>query len=188
MGHNDGSRRSADSNPFKNANVGDYVEFGRYPQTAKGEIQPVEWQVLARENNKVLVISRYGLDARRFDPESNVWSESEIHWWLNGKFYNSIFSGEEKASIKSFNRDNVFLLSREEVEKYFADDEARRCKPTPYAKAEGALTGDNGCGFWWLRSSADGDSVFYVNYDGGISNIDVYGKYVSVRPALWINL
>ena len=34
----------------------DYVKFGRYPQMEDGEVRPVEWQVLARENNKALVI------------------------------------------------------------------------------------------------------------------------------------
>ena len=46
---------------FERANVGDFVKFGCYPQTVKGEVRPVEWQVLARENNRALVLSRYGL-------------------------------------------------------------------------------------------------------------------------------
>ena len=178
------------SNPFKNANVGDYVEFGRYPQTAEGEVRPVEWRVLARENNKALVISRYGLDAKRFGT-SNNWDSSEIRQWLNGEFYNSAFSGDEKARIISFNLEDVFLLSREEAEKYFADDDARKCKPTSYAEAKGALTEDNGCGYWWLRSPNpnNGNEVYFVNCGGGIWDCgSIYFYNYSVRPALWINL
>ena len=166
----------------------DYVEFGRYPQTAEGGVWPVEWQVLARENNKALVISRYVLDKRRFDPESNDWSESEIRRWLNDEFYNSTFSDKEKARIISFNQDNVFLLSRKEAEKYFANSDARRCRPTAYAKAKGALEMYD---FWWLRSPNPYNSncVYYVNHDGGIDSLDyVDGNSGSVRPALWINL
>ena len=174
---------------FERANVGDYVEFGRYPQTAKGEVQPVEWRVLARKDNKALVISRYGLDIRPFDPESNDWSKSEIRKWLNGEFYNSTFSGDEKARIKSFNQDKVFLLSRKEAEKYFADDDARRCKPTAYAKAKGADVYE-GCCYWWLRSPDpdDSDDVCYVDESGDIDYeiVDFYDY--CVRPALWINL
>ena len=196
-------RKSSGSDPFKNVNVGDYMKFGRYPQTAEGEVQPVEWQVLARENNKALVISRYVLDARRFDPESNDWSESEIRRWLNGEFYNSTFSGEEKvriisffsgeenAHIISFNEDNVFLLSREEAEKYFADDDVRKCKPTSYAKAKGALEIDDFSYSWWLRSPIPdlSDCVYNVCDDGDVDHLDfVSDDSGSVRPALWINL
>ena len=179
------------SNPFKNANVGNYVKFGRYPQTAKGDVHPVKWRVLAIEDNKALVISHYGLDARLFDSESNDWSESEIRWWLNGEFYNSTFSYKEKALIKSFNQDNVFLLSDGEAEKYFANSDERKCKPTSYAKAKGALTGDNDCGYWWLRSSYpyNSDIVFSVNCYGDVNfYYDVYDNYGSVRPALWVSL
>ena len=172
--------------------VVDYMEFGRYPQTAEGEVRPVEWQVLARENNKALVISRYALDARRFDPKSNDWNKSEIRRWLNGEFYSSTFSGEEKARIISFNLDDVFLLSREESEKYFANNDARRCKPTAYAKAKGALGMYDFC-FWWLRSPCPDLSNFACNvsYDGSVNvdlsdNVDTDSD--SVRPALWINL
>ena len=183
------SRKSSGSNPFKNANVGNYVKFGRYPQTMEGEVRPVEWRVLAIENNKALVISRYGLDSKRFG-SSNNWDGSEIRKWLNGEFYNSTFSIDEKARIKSFNQDNVFLLSYEETEKYFSDDDARKCKLTSYAKAEGAFEIDDFC-FWWLRSSISNGSnrVYCVDCDGDVNNSnDVYGNRCSARPALWINL
>ena len=172
---------------FERANVGDYVEFGRYPQRLEGEVRPVEWQVLSKENGRMLVISRYGLDAMRFDPESNDWSKSEIRRWLNGEFYNSTFADEEKARIISFNQDNVFLLNDEEAEKYFADDDARKCKPTAYAKDAWEYEGY--C-YWWLRSPDpnDGNFVYYVDYDGDIYDHHVNYSGGSVRPALWINL
>ena len=178
-------------NPFINAKVGDYVKFGRYPQTAEGEVRPVEWQVLSKENGQMLVISRYGLDAKRFDGGSNNWGNSEIRKWLNGEFYNGSFAAEEKACIKFFNQDNVFLLSREEAEKYFANDVARRCKPTSYAKANGAGVNKDGCCWWWLRSPNPDYSCYVRDVDSGgeVSYGDcVSNTYGSVRPALWINL
>ena len=123
----------------KNINVGDYVKFGNYPQTAKDEVQPIEWQVLAKEGNKILIISKYGLDAKRFDDNSNDWASSEIRYWLNDKFYNKAFTEKEKKSINSSNlsdvgtSDKVFLLSKEEAENYFVNDKLRRCKATGYA-------------------------------------------------------
>ena len=188
---------------FKNAKVGDYVKFGNYPQTSSGGVQPIEWQVLARENNKMLVISKYGLEARRFDSfdsRSNNWSNSEIRKWLNGEFYNRAFTEQEKKLIKgsSFFEnlfggvvDKVFLLSKEEAEKYFVNNEARKCKATEYAVKNGAYVVDNGYSCWWLRSPNFnyGNSVYYVNGDGDVLN-DCYviSSYLLARPALWINL
>ena len=51
---------------YTSKNVGDYIKFGSYPQTVKGIVRPIEWQVLLKEENKMLIISRYGLDTRRF--------------------------------------------------------------------------------------------------------------------------
>ena len=201
-------------NLFKNAQVGDYVKFGNYPQTADGGSLPIEWQVLARENNKMLVISKYGLEARRFDSSSNNWENSEIRKWLNGEFYNKAFSENEKKLIRnsgistkfyrggflgfgakeelSYTDDYIFLLSKEEAEKYFANDDARRCKATEYAKNNGAYVTGNGCSWWWLRSPNPHDmwgNVLDVDYDGDVSSSSVYSiDDLLARPALWINL
>ena len=189
-------------NPFKNAEVGDYVKFGNYPQTAEAEEQPIEWQVLAKENNKMLVISRYGLEAKRFDDDSNDWKNSEIRQWFNGDFYNKAFNGKEKKLINPSNlsdvgtTDNVFLLSKEEAENYFVNDEARRCKATDYAVKNGAFVydgsygGDAGYSVWWLRSPNPNLSynVCSVYIGGSIHDYYVDCDYGVVRPALWINL
>lgn len=173
-------------NPFKNAKVGDYVKIGRYPQSVKGNIQPIEWRVLAKGENKILVISKYGLEARRFDRKSNKWNNSEIRQWVNKDFYNKAFNENEKKYINSFDGDNVFLLSKEEVEKYFAKRSERRCEATDYARANGADSKYN-CD-WWLRSShpKDIDSVYSIDYDEDISGCRVNYDDVVVRPAMWI--
>ncbi len=177
----------------KNVKVGDYIKFGSYPQTVDGQVQPIEWQVLSKENNKMLVISKYGLDAKRFDNSSNVWKNSKIRQWLNDYFYNNAFSEQEKKYIKSSNlsdvgtTDNIFLLSKEEAEKYFANDAARKCKITDYAFENGGWKDDDGFCFWWLRSSY-GDSVYCVSYDGAIRYHGVSSNDGVVRLALYINL
>ena len=45
----------------KNFKIADYIQFGNYPQTLQGDIKPIEWQILLIEDNKMLVISKYGL-------------------------------------------------------------------------------------------------------------------------------
>ena len=89
-------------------------------------------------------------------------------------------------------QDKIFLLSITEAEKYFSSDSDRVCKPTAYAKAQGASTySSSGSCWWWLRSPdhystyaarvRDDGSVYYFG-DG------VRSSSFCVRPALWINL
>ena len=149
--------------------VGNYVTFGEYPQTTAGEdMTPIEWLVLARNGNKALLISRYGLDAQPYnkDHTSVTWETCTLRTWLNGTFYNKAFSSAEQAAILTTNVDNsknqcysgwstssgnntqdkVFLLSYAEANKYFgvtydnSSNTKSRVAPTAYAIAQGAWT------------------------------------------------
>ena len=120
-----------------------YVRFGRYPQTDTGtDSTPVEWRVLAREGNRALVISRYGLDTKPYnDARKNVtWETCTLRKWLNGDFINAAFTERERSAILTTEvdnsraqgysgydadggndtRDRVFLLSCAEVIGFFA--------------------------------------------------------------------
>ena len=204
-------------NPFARAEVGDYVEMGTYPQTATGDVQPIEWQVLHidEDNNRVLVVSRYILDQYVFNSSTtaiakNGWKDSSIRPWLNNTFYNTAFSRKEKGYIASTEiatpsivitydeiittTDKVFLLSGDshgngEANEYFADNTARQCAPTPYA----ALKCDSYQGYywWWLRSPIRGDvNGVYCVYGAGSFSIcgEPNSTGIGVRPALWIDL
>ena len=170
--------------------VGDFVKFGRYPQTAEGEIRPVEWMVLSKDYiyGRMLLISRYGLDEKRFDGSSKNWDNSEIRQWLNNEFYYNTFSIEEMDLIISSHQDNVFLLSEEEADKYFSNNDARKCKPTSYAKANGAYDTYGYC-WWWLRDPSDigfsEEAVNCINDRGKFTSRSCNSSN-SVRPALWI--
>ena len=149
--------------------VGNYVSFGTYPQTKAGnDATPIEWLVLARDGNKALLISRYGLDAQRYnkDTTSVTWETCTLRTWLNGTFYNKAFSSAEQAAILTTNVDNsknqcysgwstngwkntqdkVFLLSYAEANQYFgvtyynSSNTKSRVAPTAYAIAHGAWT------------------------------------------------
>ena len=123
---------------------------------------------------------------------------------MNSDFYNKVFTENEKKLINSSNlsdvgiTDNVFLLSNEEAEKYFANDDVRRCKATEYAvkngayvTKNGAYVTDNGYCNWWLRSPYPNYS-FYVCSVGRDDGVIRYNSFlndeIAVRPALWINL
>jgi len=212
--------KSAKQAQIKNAKVGDIVYFGTYEQdndTSNGK-ENIEWRVLAKENNRVLVISDKALDCQPYNSsytEEVTWENCSLRKWLNGTFLNKAFSTEEQAQIQNTTvsadnnpqystnpgnatTDKVFLLSINEVEKYFNSDEARKCAPTAYAKAQGASTSDtfktpSGAAtcWWWLRSPGDDQSsAAYVYFGGDVFEL---GNYVfsglnAVRPAMWITI
>ncbi|MBE6572825.1 MAG: serine/threonine protein kinase [Ruminococcaceae bacterium] len=188
------------------------ITFGAYEQdndTSNGK-EAIKWIVLAKEDGKALVTSKYALDCQPYNEEdtSVTWEKCTLREWLNNDFYNAAFSESEKTQIEStyvVNDDNavygteggkdtsdkIFLLSIDEAEEYFDSDEERECTPTDYADANGAyVNSDNGNCCWWIRSPGDTYDASYVYTDGGVSDsgLIVSNSDNAVRPALWINL
>ena len=157
--------------------VGNYVTFGEYPQTAFGrDMTSIEWLVLARDGNRALLISRYGLDAQPYNTKKTAvtWANCTLRTWLNGTFYKKAFSNAEQAAILTTNVDNsknqcysrystsggnntqdkVFLLSYAEAKKYLGATDGyiggvKACvAPTAYAAVQGAER--------YLAKTADG--------------------------------
>lgn len=203
---------------IKKAKVGDIVYFGTYEQdndTTNGK-EDIEWLVLAKENNRVLVISDKALDCQPYNSSDTrvTWETRSLRTWLNTDFVNDAFSDGEKAMIPTVTvsadknpqydtdpgnatKDKVFLLSIVEAEKYFTSDEARKCVPTEYAISNGAYTSDSytkggkATCWWWLRSP--GFSQVTAASVDFVGSVDRYGytvnsDYYSVRPALWISI
>ncbi len=196
--------------------VGSYVTFGQYPQDKTGGRRPIEWLVLVRENDRILVISRYALDCQQYSTSnmSVTWETCSLRRWLNSTFMSSAFTSEEQAMIPrvtvradrnpAYNTspgnsttDWVFLLSITEAQKCFSSDDARRCAPTSYATARGVYASNtytvdgNGTCWWWLRSPGNRScDAADVSNNGSVHTYGHgvnYGDY-AVRPALWIKL
>ena len=192
------------SNPFVGAEIGDVVKMGSYFYTSDGEFQPIEWQVLYKKDNSLLVVSKYVLDGHHIDTYvdgySYSWANSDMCKFLNGYFYNTAFNDAEKSFIYSTPLEdvdntggtyNVFLLSGDwngngEINQYFSSNEERRCEATPYALER--CYSWNGYAYYWLRTAYSSDFVFYVSSGGSIIDYDVGDTTPGVRPALWINL
>ena len=188
--------------------VGDVIKFGDYPQGANGEVEPIEWQVLRRDNEGLLVISKYALDYQPYNEDlvDITWSQCTLRRWLNSEFINEAFSESERAQItqrhlsnpnSKWNNvpggpatdDKIFCLSHDEALNLFANDGQRQCYPTAYAKSQNAWTDDNGFCCWWLRSP--GISAYDaagVHSDGDIICIRVNFGNDAVRPAFFIAL
>lgn len=123
---------------------------------------------------------------------SVTWKDSLIRNWLNEIFYNDAFTDEERQEIgvtvtDENVEDRVFLLSTDEAEEYFKDNESRVSCPTIFAINSGITTGeDEGC-WWWLRTSGAEDNYAAVVDESGAINTD--GVNVDgiggVRPAMW---
>ena len=202
---------------MKAANVGDTIKFGKYEQDnnlSNGK-EDIEWDVLAKEDNRVLLISKYALDCKQYNTERTdiTWETCSLRKWLDGTFMDSAFDGAEKSIVKktkvsaeknpnystdpgNATTDKVFLLSINEANKYFGSDEDRKCIPTEYAKANGAYTNSsytkNGvptC-WWWVRSPGYGQAhAADVNADGSVHYLGTYviDDCVCVRPAVWVS-
>lgn len=178
--------------------VGSTIKFGSYWQgkSQSDSKTPIEWRVLAINNNNVLLISEYALSCK---PYSSVllntpWKNCTIKTWLNTSFLEEAFNPKEQAQIVSM----PFLLNADETNRYFDSNLARQCVPTEYANANGSLTmhhntlanGKNTC-YWWLRSHANEQgSVAYVTDSGVIvpqaRRFDCLN--IGIRPSLWLQV
>ena len=194
--------------------IGNTVRFGTYEQgyNTSGRKDPIEWTVLDVQDNRSLLISRYSLDCKPFhDTEAEVtWETSSLRSWLNNTFLIDAFSSEEQRLILKTHVDDslelglrhsvagndtedlIFLLSGAEAEKYFGTDQERCCKPTHFARLQGALITVNsdyeGNCTWWLRSQVSKLSCYYVGYDGSMTLFNRNdAPHCAVRPAIWIN-
>ena len=193
--------------------VGDYVEFGSYPQTADGnDNTPIKWLVLENDGETALLISRYALDGWSYNTsyEVTTWEYCTLRSWLNNEFYSRAFGTEEKNRIVKSNisadknpsystdpgnatEDNVFILSVTEAKKYFSSNEARRCAATDYVIQRGEYKSGRYDGKetyrWWLRSPGlDSANAAIVYTDGSFYNANVSSRITLVRPCVRVRL
>lgn len=216
--YSDSAERASDLKNLANLEtVGAYVTFGAYPQNENGvNSTPIEWLVLDVQGNKSLLISRYALDVHAYhtDHVDVTWEKCELRSWLNGVFINKAFSATEQSAIMTTTVDNskeqgnsdwntsggnntedkLFLLSYSETERYFLNNDYRKCAPTDYAIAREAFANPDytidgrATGYWWLRSPGEKQKyVMFVNFAGKRNSMTGKSEVVCVRPAFWIN-
>lgn len=197
---------------FSKSQVGTYVYFGSYEQdnnTSNGK-EDIAWKVLAKEGNRVLLISKFVLDCKPYNTtRKNVtWETSTLRTWLNGEFANAAFSSEDMKIINistvtadnnptfstspgNNTNDKIFLLSIKEANQYFNSYESKTCKPTKYAISQNVDVNRDGNSFWWLRSPGSFQEFAAIMYYVG--ELDAIGGLVDdhligVRPALWVDI
>lgn len=155
---------------YDEISLGDYITFGKYEQnnvTEDGK-EDISWLVLAKEDSKILLISKYALDCKDYhETEKDVtWETCDLRKWLNKDFFEEAFTQDEQKRIAEtslVNEDNpeygtkggnptvdkVFALSVQECYKFFPENahykNALYTHPTDYAVVKGAYRG-NGSG------------------------------------------
>ena len=191
--------------------VGESVFFGHYEQDnnkSNGK-EEIEWIVLAISNNRVLLLSRYGLDAQPYNT-TNVdvtWEKSTLRTWLNETFFEEAFSPSEQMRILQTEVDNsysrnlanptldvVFLLSDKEAMQDFNDIlSINPCLSTAYARSQGAYT-SNGYFGWKLRTRWEGQGFGFMEIQESDGQLYVVvqqnndAKDGAIRPAIWISI
>ncbi len=100
------------------ANTGDIITLGSYLQHAAGELEtPIEWIVLRREKEHLLLLSRYALFEKEYDLKMNDsysvsqdlsvdWEDCELRIWLNKIFLQEAFQESERECITDICRES----------------------------------------------------------------------------------
>lgn len=181
------------------------------------KIEPLKWWVLnysdvVNNNANPVVISEYVLiSAMKWGTTAiSSWADSdcEVRSWLNQTFYNEAFDTADKENIKfstiannsltdmtegagESTEDNVWLLSINEIRKYFPTNDERKSIPTDFILANGAYMDRTRNSYYWTRtinSSWQGATrVAFIDEYGNENKTDArYTK--EIRPALTLNI
>jgi len=165
----------------------------------------LHWRVLDVAEGKALIITEDVLEQRAYDARDTgvTWETSDLRKYLNGEFLQTFTQEEQEKIIEmrienpdksvhgtqggNSTDDKIFLLSLEEAERYFADDNDRIAD---YGRDGTVIWAYIELG-WWLRTPGnESGSAISVSPNGSI-DIDgggVGGSAHEVRPALWLNL
>ncbi|HPF86702.1 MAG TPA: DUF6273 domain-containing protein [Candidatus Limiplasma sp.] len=193
--------------------VGSIVTYGTYEQDNDPDNgqEPIEWIVLDVDGTNAFLISKYCLDAHAFHTAkvAMTWEKCELRTWLNTTFMDTAFTAQEQAKILQTEVvndnnpdygtfggkdtvDQIYLLSFDELYKYFPEQDSRSAYPTAYAIANGAFVNpDSGYTYWWLRTpGVRRVDVCGVSANGvlsGYGSRDVNRTSGTVRPVMWVD-
>lgn len=210
-----GDYDSSSSVDILNASVGDIISFGKFEMdndTANG-YDDISWLVIDENDSGILVISKYCLTCQETSGDGyNTWENSVARKWLNDTFYKDVFTAEERRKIKKAtitNADNpdtgidggndtsdyLFLLSIDEVNKYFPTKEDRKAYGTLYL--QDLIDENDETVNWWLRTPGKrsvslGERLIYQSYVGSNGFVYTEGSSTTVyngglRPAMWLS-
>lgn len=195
-------RYEYDSPQKSPADIGSIIEFGTIDDT------PIQWTVLDKKGERLLVVSREGLYSTFYNMHSGIctWESCTLRSELNSRYYDLWFTEKEKENIfethlanegnpvygtegGNATYDRLFILSYDEIMKYLPEAEDRKLMTSGY--------GISNYYPWWVRNPGKNlKSAVYVDEDGNISYensfdmIEGVGNALAgvfqVRPAMWL--
>ena len=201
-----GGDKHAQDSSLADLEIGDVIYYGSYLQSTS-EPEPIQWRMVDKDGGFGLFVAEYILDCHAFNDENKdtSYADSDLRKWLNDDFIKTAFDREHRKFIRpeavfdhdnkdrEDNKDKIFVLSRDEAEKYFPSESDRLAYPTNYAVGRGAIPFDVEAryGEWWLRDNgSDGSHALCVTIKGFVPDDghEVDYAYTGVRPAMWLRL
>ncbi len=211
-----GKAKSTYGTITENTKVGDYIDLGLYEQDNNSSSKEVlVWKVLAKEDNKLLLITEYVIDVKDYHSTKSLvsWENCSLRKWLNEDFKNNALTDEQKNIIikttlhtdcsgsdetlaqkySSTTEDEIFILSSAELNKYFKNNKNSLAYPTEYAIGKN-IKKINTCWYWcrnpeiWFSATGEfcqGDLIGPSDI-GSTSAGD--NKNYGVRPAMWVDI
>ena len=182
---------------FAEAEVGNLVHYGRMIReagvNADGAATPIEWIVLDKDEDKLLLLSYKCLLVMPYnntrDGGVTDFKQSSLCAYLNSGFPSEVFSEKELGWIVGEEGEKVFILSAAQASEYLTPDSHRTAKVTVTAGEHSGIleTGKNV--IWWLSDTAGEGTACYVYTDGSIRTKGFAMDYdkVCVRVALWVS-
>jgi hypothetical protein len=134
--------------------------------TSKMGKEHVPWIVVDKDDESVLLLSRYGIAGNSYHRKHKevTWEDSDLRKVLNSEEYTGIFSRQEKGRMLETDGDLVTLLTAEQALEYLPTDEDRTMSITEAAKKQGVnvdrlshevvwFDQNYSYSWWWLRGA-----------------------------------
>lgn len=196
----------------------DEIEYGKYyiNENEYGKREKIKWIVIDKNDNSVLLLSKYALDVIAYDKkkENAKWEESELREFLNEKFYDNTFNDSEKKNIIPIERsikyndefetvkDRVSLLSISDIEKLKIKNSILESHGTKYAIYKGLYELSDNLVKYYIINDIKGEEYRYKkkldkDYDYGLYGpfayysdefVEANEEWVGLRPIIKVKL
>ena len=193
------------------------MTFGAYPQDGDAP-EPLQWLILEETEKDLLLLSKYAIATKGFvfdcwhEPNLRrkcLWEFSDLRQWLQQDFYPAAFGDAEKQQIiptriqtvseENLSEDHfqnqVFLLSKKQVEQYLFTPQLRMGIRTPNAAKDPkamVVHEETGHGVpWWILPFQDAFGMGSFAQMAFYQGTQYHGRNVghadwAVRPAIRI--